>query len=110
MDDVLAKAAELGGAIRETEKFRALREAEGAVIKSPDSVKLAEALGTLHQEKAAAAREGRTLGKEFEERFERIAAAAELDPRLQALSSAQKAFQALIDSVNRTMIAELRPE
>lgn len=108
MQDVLAKAADLGKAIRGTEKFRALREAEAAVMGSADSVKLAEALGTLQQEQAAAARSGKAPAADLESRLGKIAAAASLDPRLQALSTAQREFQALVDSVNRAMLAELK--
>jgi cell fate (sporulation/competence/biofilm development) regulator YlbF (YheA/YmcA/DUF963 family) len=108
MDDVLAKATELGKAIRATEKFRLLREAETAVMNSADSVKLAEALGTIQRERMEAARDGKALPPEAEGRLQKILAAAGLDPRLQALSLAQQEFQALVDRVNHTMLDELR--
>ena len=108
MEDVLAKATDLGKAIRATEKFRALREAEAAVVAVPESVRLAEALGTLQEERVAAARSGKALGPEFEDRLQKIVAAAGLDPRIQGLSLAQKSFQELVDRVNRTMLAELQ--
>ena len=109
MEEVLAKASDLGRAIRGTGKFRALRDAEAAVMKSPESVKLAEALGTLQQEQAEAARAGKALGEESRVRLENIAAAAALDPRIQALDAEQKEFQALVNRVNGAMLAELGP-
>ena len=108
MDDVLAKAADLGRAVRATEKFRALRAAEASVMKSPDTVKLAEALSTLQRERADLDRAGTPMDASFKERYEKIANAAALDPTLVALSKAQGEFQALIDQVSRTMLAELK--
>ena len=109
MQEVLAKAADLGKAIRGTEKFRALRAAEGAVMASADSVKLAQALATLQQERAEAARTGKAFAPEAAARLEKIAAAAALDPRLMDLSRTQREFQALVDEVSRAMLAELKP-
>ena len=109
MDDVLAKAAELGKAVRATEKFRALRAAEATVMKSPDTVKLAEALSTLQNELAEREKAGKPMDAAFKERFEKIASAVALDPGLLTLSKAQKEFQALIDEVSRTMLGELKP-
>lgn len=109
MEDVLAKAAGLGKAIRGTEKFRALREAEATVMKSADSVKLAEALGTLQQERAAAERAGKKLDDASRARLEKVSAAAALDPKLVALARAQEEFQALVNEVSRTMLGELKP-
>ena len=108
MDDVLAKAADLGRAIRATEKFRSLRAAEAAVMKSPETVTLAGALSSLQQERADRDRAGKPIDAAFKERFEKIASAAALDPGLVALSKAQKEFQALIDEVSKTMLAELK--
>ncbi len=108
MSEVLAKASDLGRAIRGTETFRSLRDAEAAVMKSPDSVKLAEALGTLQQERAAAERTGKAPGADLEERLGKIAAAVALDPSLRTLSAAQREFQALVASVSRAMLDELR--
>jgi cell fate (sporulation/competence/biofilm development) regulator YlbF (YheA/YmcA/DUF963 family) len=109
MDDVLARAADLGKAVRATEKFRALRAAEAAVMKSPGTVTLAEALVTLQKERADLDRAGKPLDDAFKVRFEKVAAAAAIDPGLIALSKAQKEFQALIDEVSRAMLAELKP-
>lgn len=109
MDEVLAKAADLGKAIRATEKYAALRKAEAAVLKDADTVRLAQALATLQEERAAAARTGQPLSADAQQRLEKIAAAAALDARLQALSKAQKEFQALVDQVSRTMLSELKP-
>ncbi len=109
MDEVLAKAADLGKAIRATDKYRALRASESDVMRDGDCVKLAQALSTLQEETAAAARAGTTLDAQARERLEKIAAAASLDPKLQALAKAQKEFQALVDDVSRTMLAELKP-
>ena len=108
MDDVLAKAADLGRAIRATEKYRALRDAEAAVMKSPDSVKLAEALATLQGERSAAAAGKKPPEKGLEDRYGKIAAAVALDPRLVQLSKAQQEFQALVNDVSRTMLAQLK--
>jgi cell fate (sporulation/competence/biofilm development) regulator YlbF (YheA/YmcA/DUF963 family) len=109
MDDVLPRAADLGRAIRATERFRALREAEAEVMKDAGSVKLAQALATLQEKKAALAREGKELAAPDRASLETIAAAAAADARLQALSKAQAAFQELVDSVSRTMLEQLKP-
>ncbi len=109
MDDVLAKAADLGRAIRGTEKYRVLREAEAVVMKSPESVKLAEALSTLQQEKAAAEAAGKVVDAAFKDRLDRISAAVALDPRLVTLARAQQEFQALVNDVSRKMLGELKP-
>ena len=109
MDEVQAKAADLGKAIRATEKYRVLRTAEGAVMQDADCVKLAQALATLQGERAAAERAGKPLDAPAQERLEKIAGAAALDPKLQALAKAQKEFQALVDDVSRTMLSELKP-
>jgi cell fate (sporulation/competence/biofilm development) regulator YlbF (YheA/YmcA/DUF963 family) len=109
MDDVLAKAADLGRAIRGTEKYRVLREAEGVVMKAPESVKLAEALSTLQQEKAAAEAAGRAVDAALQDRLGKISAAVALDPRLLDLARAQQEFQALVNDVSRRMLAELKP-
>ncbi len=109
MDEVLDKAADLGRAIRATEKYRVLREAEGVVMKSPDSVKLAEALATLQQEKAKAAASGKPFTADAQERLDKVAAAVGLDPRLLALAKAQAEFQALVNDVSRRMLSELKP-
>jgi cell fate (sporulation/competence/biofilm development) regulator YlbF (YheA/YmcA/DUF963 family) len=109
MDDVTAKAAELGRAIRGTPKFRALREAEAAVMGNGDSVKLARALAALQEEAGKARGEGKEPDAAFKESLEKISAAAALDPRLVALARAQEEFQALVDSVSRTMLGELKP-
>ena len=109
MDEVLAKAADLGRAIRGTEKYRALRAAEGEVMKDEASVTLAQALATLQEEGAAAIRAGKPLDPAVQERLEKIAGAAAIDPKLQALAKSQKEFQALVDEVSRTMLAELKP-
>lgn len=108
MQDVLAKATDLGRAIRGTERFRALRAAEAAVMGNAESVKLAQALATLQQERAEAARTGKALAPETAARLEKIAAAAALDPRLLDLSRTQREFQTLVDEVSRTMLAELK--
>ena|SRR5690349_9294573 len=108
MDDVLAKAAELGRAIRGTEKYRKLRDAEADVMKSPDSVKLAEALGTLQQERSAAEASGKPLDPSLKDRYEKIAAAVSLDPKLLTLAKVQKEFQDLVNEVSRTMLGELK--
>lgn len=108
MEEILAKAAELGRAIRGTAAFRALRDAEAAVMASPDSVKLAEAIATLHGERTSRAAAGKPLDAATAERIGKVAAAVAADPLLQALSRAQQEFQAVVDGVNRTMLAELR--
>ena len=109
MDDVLPRAADLGRAIRGTEPFRALRAAEAEVMKDAASVKLAQALSTLQEKRAALVREGKDLDAPDRASLETIAAAAAADARLQALSKAQAAFQALVDSVSRTMLEQLKP-
>jgi cell fate (sporulation/competence/biofilm development) regulator YlbF (YheA/YmcA/DUF963 family) len=108
MDDVLAKAADLGRAVRATPKFQALRDAEAAVLKSPDSVKLAEAYATLQQERAKAEKSGKPVDAGLQDRFDKISAAVALDPRLLALSRAQQEFQDLVSQVSRTMLGELK--
>jgi cell fate (sporulation/competence/biofilm development) regulator YlbF (YheA/YmcA/DUF963 family) len=108
MDDVLARAAELGRAVRETPPFRALRAAEAAVMKDADTVKLAGALSALQQQQAALARQGKSLPAAEKASLEKILAAAAADPRLQALSKAQAEFQALVDSVSRAMLDQLK--
>jgi cell fate (sporulation/competence/biofilm development) regulator YlbF (YheA/YmcA/DUF963 family) len=110
MGDVLAKAADLGRAIRETGKFKALRAAEAEAMKSPDSVKLASALAQLQQEKAAAEKAGKDPGAAFRERYDKIEAAVALDPRLVALARAQAEFQALVNDVSRTMLEQLKAD
>ncbi len=109
MEDVIAKASELGRTLCAAPEFLALREAEAAVMASPDSVTLAEALGTLHQRRAADQAAGRPMDAATAETIGKITAAVAIDERLQALSRAQQAFQALVDRVNRAMLAELRP-
>ena len=109
MDEVLAKAADLGRAIKGTEKYVRLREAEATVMKSPDSVKLAEALTTLQQELAAAESKGKPIDPGLKERYEKIAAAVALDPKLLTLARVQKEFQDLVNQVSRTMLGELKP-
>ena len=109
MNHVLARAADLGKAMRETERFRALRAAEAAVMAAPDSVKLAEALGTLQKRIADAAAEGKDLEAGTKESLEKIASAAALDPLLRGLWKAQQEFQGLVDEVSRTMLGELKP-
>ena len=89
MDDVLARAADLGKAVRDTPPFRALRDAEAAVMKDAETVKLAGALSALQQKQAALAREGKALPADERTSLEKILAAAAADPRLQALSKAQ---------------------
>jgi cell fate (sporulation/competence/biofilm development) regulator YlbF (YheA/YmcA/DUF963 family) len=108
MDEVLAQAAALGRAIRGTEKFRLLKEAEAAVLARPDAVTLAGALAQLQQERAAAAKEGRTPDAAFRERYEKVEAAAATDPALVALARAQADFQALVGAVSRAMLDELK--
>jgi len=108
-DDVLSRAADLGRAVRDTPKYRALREAEAAVMKDAESVKLAQALATLQERRASLAKEGKALDPADGERLEKIAAAAATDPRLQALSKAQAAFQDLVNSVSRAMLDQLKP-
>src|SRR5690349_6132098 len=109
MDEVLAKAADLGRAIKATEKYARLRDAEAAAMKSPDSVKLAEALTTLQQELAANEAKGKPLDAGLKERYEKIAAAVSLDPKLLTLARVQKEFQELVNEVSRTMPGELKP-
>ena len=109
MEDVLAKAADLGRTLCAAPEFRALRDAEAAVMAAPDSVTLAEALGTLHRRRAADQAAGKPMDAATAEAIEKITAAVALDDRLQALSRAQQAFQALVDRVNGAMLAELRP-
>jgi len=109
MDDVLARAADLGRAVRATRPFAALREAEAAVMKDADSVKLAGALSALQQKQSALAREGKSLPDDERESLRKILAAAAADPRLQALSKAQAEFQSLVDSVSRAMLDQLKP-
>ena len=109
MDEVLAKAADLGRAIRGTEKYARLRDAEAAVMKSPDSVKLAEALTTLQNELSAAEAKGKPLDAALKDRYEKIAAAVSLDSKLITLSKVQREFQDLVNEVSRTMLGELKP-
>lgn len=109
MEDVLARAAELGRAIRATEKFKALRDAEAAVMANPDSVTLAEALGALHRQRAEDEAAGKPMDAAMAERVEKITGAVAVDERLQALSRAQQEFQALVDRVNQTMLGQLKP-
>ena len=109
MDDVLAKAADLGRAIRATENYKRLRDAEAEVLKFPDSVKLAEGLATLQGELAASEKRGKGLDPDLKERYEKIAAAVSLDPRLLHLSKVQREFQDLVNEVSRTMLGELKP-
>lgn len=109
MEDVIAKATELGRTLRGAAEFQALREAEAAVMAAPDSVTLAEALGTLHRQRAADQAAGKPMDAATADRIGKVAAAVALDERLQALSKAQQAFQALVDRVNRAMLDELRP-
>ena len=108
MDDCLARAADLGRALRETAAFRALRAAEASVLEDKGSVELARALSTLQEKRAALGREGKPLDAADQASLEKIAAAAAADARLVALSKAQSAFQDLVNSVSRTMLGELK--
>ncbi|MCK6480066.1 MAG: YlbF family regulator [Planctomycetaceae bacterium] len=109
MSDVLARASELGRALRDTPEFRALRDAESAVMASPESVTLAEALGTLHRQRAEAEKSGKPMDPATAARVEAVTGAVAVDPLLQALSRAQQEFQALVHRVNRAMLDELKP-
>jgi cell fate (sporulation/competence/biofilm development) regulator YlbF (YheA/YmcA/DUF963 family) len=77
-------------------------------MKSPDSVKLAEAYATLQQERAKAEKSGKPVDPALKERFEKIAAAVALDPRIVELARAQQEFQDLVNEVSRTMLGELK--
>jgi len=109
VEEILEQAARLGRSLRDHESFRVLRAAEQAVLDAPESRNLADALGRVQGERREAAEAGRPPDPALDGRIEKLAAASAADPLLRDLWRAQQEFQALVNRVSATMLAELAP-
>ena len=110
MEKLLKMASDLGRAIREHERYRAIRESEEQILKDPEARKIQEDYEKQFIKIRQLEQEQKPVEVEDKRELQRLHDLTRSHPGLQKLLKAQADYFELMNNVNNAILLALAPE